>query len=139
MPVAEKHRVYLVYWDSSMFLRQNIEIIGTVLHLRDLGELLQRDSSVKELLGRGFLTLIADFSKESLSQSSSKAISLSRRHWEELFCCSVCRGDKINALVSPGHASKLHVCSNRFVYIYIYIYIYMWVYECLGSWGFAQA
>ena len=66
-----------------MFLRQNIEIVWTVLHLRDLGELLQRDSSVKELLWRGFLTLIADFSKESLSQSSSKGISLSRRHWEE--------------------------------------------------------
>jgi len=66
-----------------MFLRQNIEMIGTVLQLKDLGELLQRDSSVKELLWRGFLTLIADFSEESLSQSSSKGISLSRRPWEE--------------------------------------------------------
>jgi len=64
-----------------MFSRQNIEKIGTVQHFGGLGELLQGYSSAQQLLGKGFLTQIADFSEESLSQSSSKGISLSGSSW----------------------------------------------------------
>jgi len=46
-----------------------------------VSELLQRDSSIYELLRRGFLTQIVDFSNEALSQSSSKWIPLSRNSW----------------------------------------------------------